>query len=134
MGHRACLRGSTDPALPNQFRPHGPDLVRSIGSLLGDLDLLDASPAAPAIGYANLVIACLGVYALRGHYFALLEQTRVRHAVTGAPVGLISLIGDTPDILVGPIAGRLLDNYPGVTAATISRGVSRRGPAAVTPS
>ena len=119
----------------------------------GDLDLLDASPVAPTIVYANLEITCLGVYALRGHYFALLEQTRVPHMVTGAAVGLISLIGYTPEIIVGPIAGRLLDNYPGVTgyqyfylllgvasvmglvtAGTIGRGVSRGVPAAVTPS
>ena len=121
--------------------------------MLGDLDLLDASPAVPAIVYANLVITCLGVYALRNHYFALLEQTRVPHTVTAAAVGLISLIGYTPDIIVGPIAGRLLDNYPGVTgyqyfylllgvvsvivlgtAGTIGRGVSRGVPAVVTPS
>ena len=119
----------------------------------GILDLLDASPAVLAIVYANLVITYFGVYALRGLYFALLEQTRVPHTVTGAAVGLISLIGYTPDIFVGPIAGRLLDNYPGVTgyqyfylllgvvsvvglvtAATISRGASRGVPAAVTPS
>ena len=102
---------------------------------------------------AMLVVTYFGAYALRGLYFALLEQTRVPYTVTGAAVGLISLIGYTPDIFVGPIAGRLLDNYPGVTgyqyfylllgvvsvvglvtAATISRGASRGVPAAVTPS
>ena len=117
------------------------------------LDLLDAGPEVLAIVYAHLVITYFGVYALRGLYFALLEETQVPHTVTGAAVGVISLIGYTPDIFIGPIAGRLLDNYPGVagyqyfylllagvsvvglvTAATISRGVSRRVPAAVSPS
>lgn len=116
----------------------------ALAACWGMLDLLDASPEVLAIVYANLVITYFGVYALRGLYFALLEQTRVPLTVTGAAVGLISLIGYTPDIFVGPIAGRLLDNYPGVTgyqyfylllgvvsavglvtAATISRGVSR---------
>ena len=89
----------------------------SFGALAGCwaiLDLLDASPGVLAIVYPNLVITYFGVYALRGLYFALLEQTRVPHTVTGAAVGLISLIGYTPDIFVGPIAGRLLDNFPGV--------------------
>ena len=125
----------------------------ALAACWGILDLLDASPQVLAIVYANLIITYIGVYALRGLYFALLEQTRVPHTVTGAAVGLISLIGYTPDIFVGPIAGRLLDNYPGVTgyqyfclllavvsavglitAAAISRGVSRGAPAAATPS
>ena len=89
----------------------------SFGALAGCwaiLDLLDASPEVLAIVYTNLVITYFGVYALRGLYFALLEQTRVPHTVTGVAVGLISLIGYTPDIFIGPIAGRLLDNFPGV--------------------
>ena len=75
------------------------------------------------------------------------------HTATGAAVRPISLIGCTPSIFIGPIAGRLLDNFPGVagyqyfflllcgistigmiTAAAVSRGVSRRAPAAVAPS
>ena len=120
----------------------------SFGALAGCwaiLDLLDASPEILVIVYTNLVITYFGVYALRGLYFALLEQTRVPHTVTGAAVGLVSLIGYTPDIFVGPIAGRLIDNYPGVTgyqyfylllcvvstiglitAVAVSRGASRR--------
>ena len=121
----------------------------SFGALAGCwaiLDLLDASPEALGIVYTNLVITYFGVYALRGLYFALLEQTRVPHMVTGAAVGLISLIGYTPDIFIGPIAGRLLDSFPGVagyqyfflllcgistigmiTAAAVSRAASRGG-------
>jgi len=33
--------------------------------------------------------------------------------VTGTSVGLISLIGYTPDIFMGPATGYLLDNSPG---------------------
>ena len=98
------------------------------------------------------MITYLGIYALRGALLGL-GQTRVPQTVAGATVGLISLIGYTPDTFVGLIAGRLLDNHPRVTgyqyfylllgvvsviglvtAASICRGVSRGVPAAVTPS
>ena len=62
----------------------------------------------------NIVISYLGVYALRGVYFALLEETQVPSERTGTAVGLISVIGYTPDIFFAPIAGRLLDHSPGV--------------------
>ena len=36
-------------------------------------------------------------------------------AVTGTAIGVISLVGYTPDIFVGPAMGYLLDNSPGET-------------------
>ena len=59
-------------------------------------------------------ITLCGVFALRGIYFALLEETRTPRHVTGAAVGLVSVVGFTPDIFFAPIAGRILDADPGV--------------------
>ncbi len=78
------------------------------------LAILGISPHLQVIVYANLLISIFGVFALRGLYFALLEQTGVPHSLTGAAVGLISLVGYTPDIFFAPIAGRLLDATPGI--------------------
>jgi len=64
--------------------------------------------------YANLVISVFAVFALRGVYFALLEETHTPQAVTGAAVGLVSVVGFTPEIFIAPIAGRILDAAPGV--------------------
>ena len=73
-----------------------------------------ANPDLLMMVYVNLLISIFGVYALRGLYFALLEQTRVPLPLTGAAVGLISVIGYSPDIFFSPIAGRLLDATPGL--------------------
>lgn len=62
----------------------------------------------------NLAITSAAVYALRGVYFALLEETRINKANTGAAVGVISVVGYTPDIFFAPLAGRVLDASPGV--------------------
>ena len=81
----------------------------------GLLGLLAPSPTLIFIILGNIVVSYFGVYALRGVYFALLEETRVPSKRTGAAVGLISVIGYTPDIFFGAITGRLLDRSPGVT-------------------
>ena len=54
------------------------------------------------------------VFALRGIYFALLEENQTPAYLTGAAVGLVSLVGYTPEIFFAPITGRILDANPGI--------------------
>jgi nitrate/nitrite transporter NarK len=77
------------------------------------LGALATAPSPLALVYANLLVTYFGVFALRGVYFALLEESRVPHAATGAAVGVISLVGYTPDVFFAAIAGRILDAAPG---------------------
>ena len=55
-----------------------------------------------------------GIFALRGLYFAITKEGKVPLAFTGTAVGLISVIGYTPDIFMGPLMGYILDSNPGV--------------------
>jgi nitrate/nitrite transporter NarK len=61
----------------------------------------------------TVVGTSLGIYALRGLYFAIMQEGRVPLAITGSAVGLVSLIGYTPDVFMGPLMGYLLDRSPG---------------------
>ena len=64
--------------------------------------------------FLSLVITATGTYAIRTLYFAVLQEGKIPLAVTGTAVGLISVVGYTPDIFVGPIMGYLLDRSPGI--------------------
>jgi nitrate/nitrite transporter NarK len=81
----------------------------------GVLSQISPSPEHVNILYANIIISYFGVFGLRGVYFALLEETRIPNDHTGKAVGLISVVGFTPEIFFGPISGRILDHSPGVT-------------------
>ncbi len=72
------------------------------------------SGSGMTIIYLNFFTTFGAVYALRGIYFALLEENRTPKFLTGAAVGLVSLIGYTPDVFFGPITGRILDANPGL--------------------
>jgi sugar phosphate permease len=63
---------------------------------------------------STIVATSVGVYALRGLYFALLAEGSVPMAYTGAAIGVISFVGYTPDVFMGPLMGVLLDGSPGV--------------------
>jgi hypothetical protein len=63
---------------------------------------------------ANLICTFAAVYALRGVYFALLEETKISGNLTGTAVGVISLVGFTPDVFFHSVVGRILDASPGL--------------------
>lgn len=63
----------------------------------------------------TIVCSSMGIFALRGLYFAIMGDGKVPLAYTGSAVGFVSLIGFTPDVFMGPLMGYLIDRSPGVT-------------------
>ncbi|OEK00396.1 hypothetical protein BFP97_02205 [Roseivirga sp. 4D4] len=55
----------------------------------------------------------LGIYGLRGLYYALFQESKIPLSITGSAIGFVSVIGYTPDIFMGPLMGVILDNNPG---------------------
>ena len=62
----------------------------------------------------SIMIVALGVYAIRSLYFAVMQSGKIPLVLTGTAVGLISVIGYTPDIFAGLAMGYLLDSSPGL--------------------
>ncbi|MCF8474069.1 MAG: MFS transporter [Emcibacter sp.] len=83
-----------------------------ISSFLG-FALMPSGATFIVLMVINVGVASLVIFAMRGIYFALLEECNIPHALTGCAVGIISVIGFTPDIFMPLIGGLLLDNYPG---------------------
>jgi len=61
--------------------------------------------------FANVVILSFGIFALRGVYFALMKGTNIPARLSGLAVGVVSLIGFTPDIIVPLFKGALVEAY-----------------------
>lgn len=84
-----------------------------VGYLL--FSVLDPDP--PGINVIieiNLLFSFFLVFAIRGIYFALLQESKVSGSLTGTSVGLVSVVGFTPDIFFAPVTGRILDSAPGI--------------------
>lgn len=71
------------------------------------------APTTVALFFMSVVIIAIGVYAARALYFAVMQEGNIPLALTGTAVGMISLVGYTPDIFAGPAYGYLLDSNPG---------------------
>ena len=83
-----------------------------IGAVIFSLGFIQ--PDMNFIFFLSLVVLAVGTYSIRALYFAVLKEAKVPFALTGTAVGLISVVGYSPDIFAGPIMGHLLDTYPGV--------------------
>ncbi len=66
------------------------------------------------IFYMSLIVVATGTYAIRALYFSIMQEGRIPLVLTGTAVGLISVVGYTPDIFATPIFGYFLDKYPGI--------------------
>ena len=88
-------------------------VVLCIGSLLFASGWVNA-PLSGLFIFA-VVITGIGTYALRTLYYAAVKEGHIPYAVTGTAVGIISVVGYTQDIFMGPVMGILLDSSPGIT-------------------
>ncbi|WP_027064456.1 MFS transporter [Maribacter sp. Hel_I_7] len=96
-----------------------PSLFLFIGFVIALIgSLLFASAMVANVSYFiflfSIMIVALGVYAIRSLYFAVMQSGKIPLVLTGTAVGLISLVGYTPDIFAGPAMGYLLDASPGL--------------------
>lgn len=71
------------------------------------------APTTTALFFISVIIIAVGVYSARALYFAVMEEGKIPLILTGTAVGLISIMGYTPDIFAGPAYGYLLDAHRG---------------------
>ena len=86
-------------------------VISFLGALLFASGIISASTTA--LFFLSVLIVATGVYAARALYFAVMDRGRIPVVLTGTAVGLISLVGYTPDIFAGPAMGVLLEGSPG---------------------
>ncbi len=87
-------------------------ILMLVGSLFFAFGLL--APNQYVLFFISLIILATGTYATRALYFAVLKECNIPLILTGTAVGVVSLIGYTPDIFAGPLMGFFLDEYPGI--------------------
>ena len=76
--------------------------------------VLTPQPGVAWVLLLNILVGGSAMFGLRGLYFALFEEARIPAAVTGTAVGLVSVVGYTPDVFVSYTGGVLLDQSPGL--------------------
>ena len=84
-----------------------------IGAYIG-FTIFDALASSTIFILVNIFTTFFMVFAIRGVYFALVNEINTPKHITGTTIGVVSFIGFTPDIFFGSISGRILDASPGI--------------------
>ena len=82
-------------------------VITLVGGLLFASGII--APTTTFLFFLSVVVIAAGVYATRALYFGVMQVGKIPLTLTGTAVGLISLVGYTPDIFAGPAYGLLLD-------------------------
>ncbi|MFM0023658.1 MFS transporter [Paraburkholderia azotifigens] len=92
--------------------------VLIIALFLASLSLIGLVAAPQISSHVMLVFLVLFIgvltYAIRGLYWSLLDRCNVPVETMGLAIGLISVLGYSPDVFLPLINGYLTQNYPGV--------------------
>lgn len=80
----------------------------------GAMALMPADAGMMAALWVQVAAVAVAVFALRGVYYALMEASGIPAASTGTVVGVVSVVGYTPDIFGHVLAGLFVDGYGGV--------------------
>ena len=86
--------------------------IMMLGSILFASGLIKVS--MNILFFISLIIVATGTYAIRGLYFSILKDGKIPYILSGTAIGLISIVGYSPDIFATPLYGYLLDNFPGI--------------------
>ena len=81
--------------------------------------MLPARSDSATLIVINIALTSFAVFALRGVYFALVDEADVAFRTTGLAVGIVSTVGFLPDIFFAPVAGRIIDLNPGIVGFQI---------------
>jgi MFS family permease len=88
-------------------------IISIFGALLFASGIIN--PSTTTLFFIGILITATGVYAARALYFAAMREGHIPLVLTGTAVGMMSLVGFTPDIFADLLSGYLLDNAPGET-------------------
>jgi nitrate/nitrite transporter NarK len=75
------------------------------------LALTSGGSVAVVLSVGFVILMFLSMFVVRGVYFALLEDMGIPSNISGAAIGLASLIGFTPEIFAYSLCGGVLDRY-----------------------
>ena len=80
------------------------------------------NPTATWVLFSAVITTGVFVYGIRGLYFSIFQEAGVPAALTGTAAGIVSVLGFTPDIFIGPVNGYFTDTYPGAEGHRLFHG------------
>lgn len=94
-------------------------LMMALGAILLLVFTFMPLGVPPIALMANVAVIGLLMYGIRGIFWSTLSRVDVRNEIKGLAIGIVSIVGYSPDIYLPKLNGYLLGAYPGREGYTI---------------
>lgn len=84
-----------------------------IALALASFVILPSNSSVMMVAVVLMLLFCVAIFAMRGIYFAPVDESGVPKNLVGTAIGVISVIGFFPDVYMNAVAGSLMDAFPG---------------------
>lgn len=84
-----------------------------IALALAGFVILPSNSSVMMVAVVLMLLFCVAIFAMRGIYFAPVDESGVPKNLVGTAIGVISVIGFFPDVYMNAVAGSLMDAFPG---------------------
>ena len=84
-----------------------------IGAVLTAFYIILPAGSPIAVVVALMLVLAVVVMMIRGTYYSTTAEIGIPVALAGAAAGILSLVGNTPDLFIFTLYGHFIDAYPG---------------------
>lgn len=84
------------------------------GTILTGIYLLIPTTVGIAVVVGIMLILAAVMMTIRGTYYATTDEIKIPIMMSGAAAGILSIVGNTPDLFIFTLYGHFMDAYPGI--------------------
>lgn len=85
-----------------------------VGTILTGVYLLIPTTVGITVVVAVMLILAAVMMTIRGTYYATTDEIKIPIMMSGAAAGILSIVGNTPDLFIFTLYGHFMDAYPGI--------------------
>ena len=89
-------------------------IALALGTVLTGIYLVLPSTVGIVVVIAIMLVLAAVMMTIRGTYYATTDEIKIPIMMSGAAAGILSIVGNTPDLFIFTLYGHFMDAYPGI--------------------
>lgn len=89
-------------------------IALTVGTVLTGIYLMIPTSVGIAVVIGVMLVLAAVMMTIRGTYYATTDEIKIPLMMSGAAAGILSIVGNTPDLFIFTLYGHFMDAYPGI--------------------
>lgn len=89
-------------------------IALTLRTILTGIYLLIPANVGIVVVVAVMLVLAAVMMTIRGTYYATTDEIKIPLMMSGAAAGILSIVGNTPDLFIFTLYGHFMDAYPGI--------------------